>query len=483
MTRPLSAYAIPICGLLLACGGLAATSRASEPLAQHSAAISRGLAYLVEHQDESGGWGADVLVGDNPRTLAVLRQIAAVQEMQKNQALAPASNPNPARRTGAGRSNNRRSSSAKRDRESPPSPVPFDPTIFLTRPTLGNTSMATIALVRAGNTTTRGPYAANVARAVNFLADRIEASNGDKLEVAGDADPLVYNKFGPYAETLLAGFALGELRNATGASGDDERARQTLEKIVSKIEKNQRPDGLFAGNAGVVTIFSAAACSKCLNLAAQNSIAVDRDVLDRDFAQACTEIQRCKVKFTNSPEALRAAAVAGRRNASPSKSASSAPAIADTEPLTLATKLYGLSVTASRISDYCTTCTVTASDDASRSAKAREKQQAVNHDLLADAFDPRFLAGFGSNGGEEYLSFSMIGDALRAADDPQFARWNEVITDAVERVQNADGSWTGLHCVMGRTFNTSAALMTLLADRPAARVPARAQAIVPLPKQ
>jgi hypothetical protein len=33
------------------------------------------------------------------------------------------------------------------------------------------------------------------------------------------------------------------------------------------------------------------------------------------------------------------------------------------------------------------------------------------------------------------------------------------------RVQNADGSWTGHHCITGRTFCTAAALLVLTADR------------------
>jgi hypothetical protein len=39
--------------------------------------------------------------------------------------------------------------------------------------------------------------------------------------------------------------------------------------------------------------------------------------------------------------------------------------------------------------------------------------------------------------------------------------------------QNADGSWAGHHCITGRTFCTSAALLTLLVDRaPAATITA-----------
>ena len=35
----------------------------------------------------------------------------------------------------------------------------------------------------------------------------------------------------------------------------------------------------------------------------------------------------------------------------------------------------------------------------------------------------------------------------------------------MERIQNADGSWSGHHCITGRTFCTAAALLVLVVDR------------------
>ena len=43
--------------------------------------------------------------------------------------------------------------------------------------------------------------------------------------------------------------------------------------------------------------------------------------------------------------------------------------------------------------------------------------------------------------------------------------WDAAVTDNLNRVQNEDGGWVGHHCITGRTFVTSAALLTLMADR------------------
>jgi hypothetical protein len=79
--------------------------------------------------------------------------------------------------------------------------------------------------------------------------------------------------------------------------------------------------------------------------------------------------------------------------------------------------------------------------------------------------DPRFIAGFGSNGGEEFLSHMNIGESLVVDGGKTWEEWDQKMTENLNRIQNADGSWTGHHCITGRTFCTSAALLCLMVDR------------------
>ncbi len=51
------------------------------------------------------------------------------------------------------------------------------------------------------------------------------------------------------------------------------------------------------------------------------------------------------------------------------------------------------------------------------------------------------------------------------------------MTANLERVQNQDGSWSGQHCITGRSFGTSTALLVLMADRTPVPVSARADAM------
>ena len=95
------------------------------------------------------------------------------------------------------------------------------------------------------------------------------------------------------------------------------------------------------------------------------------------------------------------------------------------------------------------------------------------------AIDKGFIEGFGNNGGEEFLSYMNIGEMLVVQGGNEWEKWNKSIAANLGRVQNQDGSWSGQHCITGRTFCTAAALLTLMADR--TPVPLAANT-APLPK-
>jgi hypothetical protein len=91
-------------------------------------------------------------------------------------------------------------------------------------------------------------------------------------------------------------------------------------------------------------------------------------------------------------------------------------------------------------------------------------EQAVNG-AFARMNDKDFVNGFGSNGGEEFLSYLNIGEAMVIHGDAKFSEWDGKMTENLNRIQNDDGSWSGHHCITGKTFCTSAALMVLMVDR------------------
>jgi hypothetical protein len=68
-------------------------------------------------------------------------------------------------------------------------------------------------------------------------------------------------------------------------------------------------------------------------------------------------------------------------------------------------------------------------------------------------------------GGEEFFSYLNISDSLHRTGGPEWTKWNGNIKAKMLQLQNEDGTWAGSHCITGRVAVTSAAILTLLADR------------------
>ncbi|MBX9583942.1 MAG: hypothetical protein K2X87_26890, partial [Gemmataceae bacterium] len=101
-------------------------------------------------------------------------------------------------------------------------------------------------------------------------------------------------------------------------------------------------------------------------------------------------------------------------------------------------------------------------DDLKRAERDNDK---VQEGQAAAVKDGQFVAGFGSNGGEEFLSFLNISEALLVKGGKDWTDWDAKMTQGLEKAQDKDGSWAGHHCITGKTFCTAAALLVLTADR------------------
>ena len=109
-----------------------------------------------------------------------------------------------------------------------------------------------------------------------------------------------------------------------------------------------------------------------------------------------------------------------------------------------------------------------------------EKVQDANRAAVIERLDDkRFVSGFGSNGGEEFLSYMTIAESLVLKGGAEWKTWDDSMSGNLNRIQNGDGSWSGHHCITGRTFCTSTALLVLMADRAPIPVKAKAEAAKP----
>ncbi len=108
----------------------------------------------------------------------------------------------------------------------------------------------------------------------------------------------------------------------------------------------------------------------------------------------------------------------------------------------------------------------------SRTAEDRQKNSATIGAIKGQLADSRFVTGFGSIGGEEFFSWLNISDSLHRAGGAEWEKWNTDIKAKILTMQNEDGTWAGHHCITGRVAVTSAAILTLLAEREPVVAPA-----------
>ncbi|MCL4206205.1 MAG: hypothetical protein KJ000_27290 [Pirellulaceae bacterium] len=320
------------------------------------------------------------------------------------------------------------------------------------QPSVADTCMAALALIRAGNSPAEGEYADNVLRAVQFVCGEIEESDQDSLFITAIRSTRVQSKLGPYVDTFTAAVLLPEVKDRMPDEAGRKQVAAALDKLLAKIQKNQRADGTWGGEGWATTIQQGLAV-KGMNRAAQFGAKVDATVRQRAEKQARDSFDRASGQFSEAGSAGVQLYSAGSNLGSVAESVKTN----RQQQVELETKL--------------------ASPSASPAAKAEaratlERFQEAEKDLedaqtavIARLDDKQFIAGFGSNGGEEFLSYMNIGESLVVKGGDPWKAWDKSISQNLNRVQNNDGSWTGHHCITGRTFCTSAALLVLMVDR------------------
>ncbi len=356
---------------------------------------------------------------------------------------------------------------------------------------IGNSCFVLLALLRAGNTATEGEYKENVKKGLAFIIARVEKADKDSLYVTDVKNTQLQSKIGPYVDTFLVNLVLAEFR---GKSGDQEKKLvAALEKTMTKIVRHQTADGGFANNGGWASTLSMGICNKGIARAKERGAVVDEIVLKRALAQSDSATTGAAPVAVATSPARPAADVSflevfGAKVAGvPAK-----PALIPTMPAPSAGRagdagvaLYAQSQGAGNRQDLLNSLRrdaedakkVVADPKASKDDKAKaektltevkkadEANDKVQDQLAKQVKNENFVAGFGNNGGEEFLSFMNISEALILKGGKDWDDWDTKMLKGMEKAQDKDGSWQGHHCITGKTFCTAGALLVLLADR------------------
>lgn len=313
---------------------------------------------------------------------------------------------------------------------------------------VADTCIALLALLRADSDPARGPYAEAIRGGLRFVCGSVEASDDASIYVTELRNTRVQMKIGSTVDTFLASLALTELRGRSGAEELDARVAEALDKVLGKIESNQREDGAFDGQ-GWAPVLSQGIAGKALARASQLGAPVSESVLIKNQAWFADQAANPAAPAGSAGVELYAtsAGLAGLQEHANSD------ALLEPELVRV--------VNESKDEDEVRE----ARSKLARIAGGRQAQQDARRDVVARLDDQGFVSGFGSNGGEEFLSYMNISESLVVQGGEAWTKWDAAMSNNLARIQNQDGSWSGHHCITGRNFCTAAALLVLLADR------------------
>jgi hypothetical protein len=272
---------------------------------------------------------------------------------------------------------------------------------------VANTAAALLALTHGG---IKGDQ---IRRGVEFLLTEIERSPEEGLAITTKQGSQIQRKLGPFIDTFLTSMLLSELDGQMNNPQLNRRLRAGLEKCVRKIETAQMKDGSWNHEGGWAPILGTSMASRSLYQARDKGLKVKDSSLKRvdDYTQ------------NNARQIVTNAAA----------------------PVTPGSRPAAVSGAGAGVALY-------------------DRAQTLEQLSRTEA-DRKTNAKAGSMGGEEYFSYLNISDSLRRVGGPNWEKWNREIKAKLVQLQNADGTWAGHHCITGRVAVTSAAILTLTADR------------------
>ncbi len=331
-----------------------------------------------------------------------------------------------------------------------------DPQAVQTDP--ATTAFTLLSLMRAGHTPVAGEYQSQIKKGLEYLLTTVEQ--------APTAGPLITNiegtqpqaKLGRYVDTAMTSQYLSRvLPLVKEDKALHKRVNAAIDKCLVKLQLSQQADGSWSQGGGWAPVLQSSLSCSALEIAAANGKKIDKAILDkaRDYQKGNFDQASGRVSATSAAGVeLYSFNGSFRANAADAKEAE--------DRFELAKEEGRLPATAAMSEDSLKIAGV--GDKAARKLAAAAQQNLAQ---IARLDDEKLLAGFGNNGGEEYLSYMMTSETLVIAGGKKFNDWNGKMAERLEKVQNGDGSWSGHHCITSPVFCTAAAVQCLTAENDA----------------
>jgi hypothetical protein len=318
------------------------------------------------------------------------------------------------------------------------------------------TALVGMALLRNGNTLTKGKYAENLKKGLDFLLEAVENTPEQNKYITNLKGTQPQTKLGQNIDVILTMQFFTNILSKIDKKDCSciDRIEDALNKCVRKTQQAQDVDGGIR-DGGWAPVLQSALANNALESAKDVGAKVDDKVLEksREYQKSNFDVK------TNSAVTGKAAGVmlysvsgSARASAKEARSADSAVAKAKKEG-----KL--------KADAPVTEQNLVVAGMSSTQAKKYETAYNVRKAATIRAQDGDVVDGFGSNGGEEYLSYLMTGESLIIGNDNSWKNWFEKMAGRMVQIQSNDGSWQGHHCITSPVFCTATCLLILSIDK------------------
>ncbi|HYE55092.1 MAG TPA: hypothetical protein VD996_09625 [Chitinophagaceae bacterium] len=317
------------------------------------------------------------------------------------------------------------------------------------------TALVGMALLRNGNTLTKGTYAANLKKALNYLLNAVESTPDNAKYITQLTNTQPQTKLGRNIDAILTSqFFTNMLHEMKKDDPLRPRIEKAMNKCVAKIQQAQDTDGGFK-DGGWAPVLQSALANNALESARDAGGSVSDSAIVRSQAyQKSNYDHKTNAAVTGKAAGVLLYSVSGSARGA-AKDAQMAEAV-----VAEARKKGKVSNTA-KVNRETLEQAGLSKAEADKLATAYEIRTAASK----RAQDENVLKGFGNNGGEEFVSFLMTGESLIISGDNSWKNWFEKTTGRLMQIQTNDGSWQGHHCITSPVFCTATCLLILSIDK------------------
>lgn len=313
------------------------------------------------------------------------------------------------------------------------------------------TSIVCMALMRNGNTLTSGIHSKQLERGLEFLLTAVETSDKKSLTITKETNTQIQSKLGQNIDVVLTTQLLTNMLDYVEHDAQlKERITKNLDVCVTKVQRGQDTNGSFAG-AGWAGVLQSSFANTALESAIEKGAKVDTVVLarSREYQKANYDDKTGKVKADDGAGVM-------LYSVSSSLRASSKEAREVEEKITTAKKEGKLDQQAAPNA---------ASLEKLGYSKDKALKMSTSYNVYKSAKGQaqarEVVAGYGNNGGEEFLSFLQTGESMVVNKDVEWKKWYDKTSAMLTAIQNNNGSWNGHHCITSPVFCTATCLLVL----------------------